>query len=328
MPNTVSVFLRDGTGYQRTDWPMGSQVFDVSIGNANGDNHPDIVTFRQAAPDLVILKGVGDGSFVLDGEFVTRYSAIRVAIDDLDGDGLDDIAGGSIAKRSVVIIENETKPGGPSLFTDGQGCAQGDWFMDFNIAFQTSGSPDPVFQLQDLFTQWRADLVGRPDAVRSRVTFSSPVMRASHGNYAGDVETMRIELFDWQGQAVAAPLISPPGVTGTGILVLSAPVSLGNGVWEVAVRAQGGLGTESITIVVDDGVRLVTLMPKATVDVTCYADCDQSTGIGTIDIFDFLCFQNSFVNGEAYACDCDLSGQRCDIFDFLCFQNAFVSGCP
>ncbi|MCH7793266.1 MAG: hypothetical protein IID31_13420, partial [Planctomycetes bacterium] len=56
----------------------------------------------------------------------------------------------------------------------------------------------------------------------------------------------------------------------------------------------------------------------------CYADCDQS---GTLDIFDFLCFQNSFVLGEPYACECD-PDPACDIFDFLCFQNAFVAGCP
>ena len=29
----------------------------------------------------------------------------------------------------------------------------------------------------------------------------------------------------------------------------------------------------------------------------CYADCDQSTGAGNLDIFDFLCFQNAFVAG-------------------------------
>ena len=58
--------------------------------------------------------------------------------------------------------------------------------------------------------------------------------------------------------------------------------------------------------------------------VGCYADCD---GSGSLDIFDFLCFQNSFVNAESYACDCD-PNPACDIFDFLCFQNAFVAGCP
>ena len=62
----------------------------------------------------------------------------------------------------------------------------------------------------------------------------------------------------------------------------------------------------------------------------CYADCDPSTGIGVLDVFDFLCFQNSFVNGEPYACDCDTTTGPlvCDVFDFLCFQNAFVGGCP
>jgi predicted outer membrane repeat protein len=62
----------------------------------------------------------------------------------------------------------------------------------------------------------------------------------------------------------------------------------------------------------------------------CYADCDPSTGMGVLDVFDFLCFQNSFVLGEPYACDCDTSTAMgvCDVFDFLCFQNAFVGGCP
>ncbi len=62
----------------------------------------------------------------------------------------------------------------------------------------------------------------------------------------------------------------------------------------------------------------------------CYADCDPSTGVGVLDIFDFLCFQNSFVAADPYACDCDTSTgpATCDIFDFLCFQNAFVAGCP
>jgi hypothetical protein len=65
------------------------------------------------------------------------------------------------------------------------------------------------------------------------------------------------------------------------------------------------------------------------VNTLCYADCDQSTGPGVLDVFDFLCFQNSFVSGEPYACDCDTTTGPlvCDVFDFLCFQDAFVVGC-
>jgi hypothetical protein len=56
---------------------------------------------------------------------------------------------------------------------------------------------------------------------------------------------------------------------------------------------------------------------------SCYADC---TGEGTLDIFDFLCFQDAFSLGLAYA-DCD-GNTVLDVFDFLCFQDAFVVGCP
>lgn len=60
-----------------------------------------------------------------------------------------------------------------------------------------------------------------------------------------------------------------------------------------------------------------------------YADCDNSTGPGVLDIFDFLCFVKSFIEGTSYACECDNSTgpEGCDILDFLCFQNAFVTGC-
>ncbi|MFG0284013.1 MAG: hypothetical protein ACF8R7_06280 [Phycisphaerales bacterium JB039] len=61
----------------------------------------------------------------------------------------------------------------------------------------------------------------------------------------------------------------------------------------------------------------------------CYADCDTSSGVGVLDFFDFLCFQNAFAAGDPYAVDCDTSGGLGvgDFFDFLCFQNAFAAGC-
>lgn len=62
----------------------------------------------------------------------------------------------------------------------------------------------------------------------------------------------------------------------------------------------------------------------------CYADCDQTTGLGVLDVFDFLCFQSEFVSGDPAACDCNVTTgpSVCDVFDFLCFQSAFVAGCP
>ena len=54
----------------------------------------------------------------------------------------------------------------------------------------------------------------------------------------------------------------------------------------------------------------------------CYADCDES---GSLDFFDFLCFQNAFSAGDTYA-DCDQSGSL-DFMDFLCYMRAFEFDC-
>ena len=82
------------------------------------------------------------------------------------------------------------------------------------------------------------------------------------------------------------------------------------------------LGTTAYVADSGSGLQILDVTP-------CRADCDQSTGMCILDIFDFLCFQDSFVAGEPYACDCDTSTGPgvCDILDFLCFQNAFLNGC-
>ncbi len=55
----------------------------------------------------------------------------------------------------------------------------------------------------------------------------------------------------------------------------------------------------------------------------CFADQDRD---GSLTIFDFLAFQNSFSAGDL-AADCDGNGLL-ELWDFLCFQNAFGAGCP
>jgi len=54
----------------------------------------------------------------------------------------------------------------------------------------------------------------------------------------------------------------------------------------------------------------------------CYADCTRDN---TLDIFDFLCFQDLFTQADPQA-DCTRDGTL-DILDFLCYQDAFVAGC-
>ena len=55
----------------------------------------------------------------------------------------------------------------------------------------------------------------------------------------------------------------------------------------------------------------------------CAADCNRD---GSLDILDFVCFQNLFTSGEP-AADCNGDGSL-NILDFVCFQGVFVAGCP
>jgi hypothetical protein len=82
-------------------------------------------------------------------------------------------------------------------------------------------------------------------------------------------------------------------------------------------------GISSIHISNTSGGIEIDHLQYAGVEVQCYADCD---GNSTLDVFDFLCFQDAFVAMDPYA-DCD-GNTTFDVFDFLCFQDAFVTGCP
>ncbi|GIW73997.1 MAG: hypothetical protein KatS3mg103_0519 [Phycisphaerales bacterium] len=72
-----------------------------------------------------------------------------------------------------------------------------------------------------------------------------------------------------------------------------------------------------------DGVKRVVPADALSRAVDCPADFD---GDGSLDLFDFLAFQNAFDAGDMRA-DFDGDGSL-TLFDFLSFQNAFDAGCP
>lgn len=66
----------------------------------------------------------------------------------------------------------------------------------------------------------------------------------------------------------------------------------------------------------------------------CYANCDGSTGSGgepTLNVSDFICFQQQFSAGAPYA-NCDGStdargAPTLNVNDFMCFLHRFAEGC-
>ena len=144
------------------------------------------------------------------------------------------------------------------------GCADGDYFMDFNIAFQGTADPDPVYQIQALFDTARLDLVGRPDAIASGIGFSRVPG-------TGDQWLLRVELRDWQGDLLGHSVVGftvEHGPDSDQVTTIGTVSDLGDGSYEVILTETGPPGVDVFHINADDGVRPVVLPPRrATLDL-------------------------------------------------------------
>ena len=287
---------------------------EVRVGDLDSDGDDDFVA-RTSIQTSDLHPVLSDGAGQLTempwgntGTFMTQ-----IALADVGGDGIIDVVGASQGRGALVAIDANA----PGLFQPNINFGGGDYFMNFNVAFQTTASPDPVLQLRDLFDDWRASKVGVTDAITSDAVPPAPTPRIGEA-------IISVSLTDHLGDAVTTPglvVTAKHGPKSAGSSVIGTPVEIAPGQWEVPVTITAGTGAnDTIRIVVDDGVRPVTLMPDAALDIPCYGDCD---GDGELTFFDFLCFQNEFANGQA-AADCDADGSL-TFFDFLCFQNAFAT---
>jgi len=147
---------------------------------------------------------------------------------------------------------------------DMDGCADGDYFMKFNVALQDASDPDPVSQLLLQFNAWRAQLVGRPDAVQSHAVI----------DVTPDPTTCRvtpridIQLHDWQQEAITAPVNSitiAHTPQSAGIASVNSITSVGNGRYTATLQPGSGSGIDQLRVTVNDGFRPVTLMPEMSI---------------------------------------------------------------
>jgi hypothetical protein len=119
--NKVSVFRNKGTVggsisfSNRTDYTVGNSPQGIAVGDLDGDGLPDIVAANAGDGTLSILRSTstpGSISFATTTQ-VTGPGAYYVAIADLDGDGIPDIASASNAESpgSVSVLRNTSTPG-------------------------------------------------------------------------------------------------------------------------------------------------------------------------------------------------------------------------
>lgn len=210
------------------------------------------------------------------------------------------------------------------------GCVDGDYFMRLNVPFQSSGSPDPVIQLEGLFNEWRESHAGRPDAVRSTVDFDPGIIPPT----GVATTSMQIALLDWEGNPIDVSIDSATvehSGDSDGLSTIGEVTDEGGGMFFVSITAGNQTGLDRFTVIVDDGIRLVVLMPAPALEYFAVGNCD---GDDDVDLTDYSAFANCFTGPEG-----DLPGSDCacfdfdandhvDLLDFGPFQGAFTGGMP
>ncbi len=314
---SVSVLLSTGASFSRTDVPApdGRPVVRLAGGRMNGDASGDLVAVLSQPTELVSLLNDTSGAFAFGTPAPVPTGVTALGTGDLNGDGLDDAVMGASGVGGLVTAENQ----GGGAFLQELGCAAGDYFMTFNVPNTTQADPDPVITLRETYDAWRADLVGRPDAIRSIATGTTSLAASGGGMARGRI---RAEIRDWRG----IPVDLGPGALSAalafgsdGVVEIGAIHELGGGVYEIELSAGAELGRDRIEISVNDGVRPVTLMPALSIEVLdSRVDFD---GDGVAGFGDVLAFLQAFVAQDPRA---DLDGSTTfDATDVVLFVGLF-----
>lgn len=282
------------TGAQRSLIPAPSRVRDIAaLDTPDGTG----VLVLGASSSAILEPLFPGGPVIYDEPIPIRQQPVGVLPRDLDGDGDTDLAVIGSSGQALRYVDSVN-----GAFPVTQGCGDGDFFMEFNIAFSERSDPDPVDQLEGLFAAWADDLVGVPDAVRSVVTPAGPFA----SSIDGCPTRVRVELRDRDGAAADASSLTVELVSGAaGLLTVGDVESLGGGVFAFDVFGAGARGVAGLVITANDGGRAVRLMPQLDLVVDDPADVD---GDGDRDADDLSSWIAAFQAGDL-AADQNLDGR-------------------
>jgi len=116
--NNTTILLGDGKGnFKETPgspFPCGDSPFGVAIGDIDQDgnhdlaiiNSPTITSENKGRDGLTILMGCGDGKFkpMPGSPFATGTAPSRIAMGDLNGDGIADIAVANYKSGDISVF--------------------------------------------------------------------------------------------------------------------------------------------------------------------------------------------------------------------------------
>ena len=113
--------LGDGAGNfaPHVDFETGNEPRSVAIGDLDGDRIPDLVVANSyfsflEVGTLSVLRGLGNGDFISNGEYAAGIESAGVTLADWDADGHLDVAMANSGSNTVSVYRNR----GDGTFAD------------------------------------------------------------------------------------------------------------------------------------------------------------------------------------------------------------------
>ncbi len=118
--SSLSVTPYPYINFSSTIFPTGNFPFSVAIGDMDGDGLPDLVVANSNSYTVSVLRNTstsGNVSFATQQSFSTGITPVSIAIGDIDGDGLPDLAIANLNDSTVSVLRNTSTSGNVSFAT-------------------------------------------------------------------------------------------------------------------------------------------------------------------------------------------------------------------